>query len=176
MKTKSQITKNAAKPSVENKDTELIEERKAAAAALPLEAQAPVTTDILVNNEKNFKTEISQGEPSLDSQHEQQGGKKKASTKGKKGKTLLPLSNDALQSRIQSIQVCKAIAREIKKETANKESVTFGEATLPDSYLNEAKLFTNYNDAEKLLEIEGKNYQKIEAISWHSPHSLRHNS
>ncbi len=139
---------------------------------MPLEAEAPVTTEILVDNEKNFKTEISQGEtePSLNSQHEQQGAKKKTPTKGKKGKTLLPLSNDALQSRIQSIQVCKAIAREIKKETANKESVTFGEDTLPeDSYLNEAKLFTGHNDAEKLLEIEGKNYQKkIEALSWHS--------
>jgi hypothetical protein len=46
------------------------------------------------------------------------GGKKKTATK--KERTLLPMSNNALQSRQQQVEVCKAIAREMfKHQTQN---------------------------------------------------------
>lgn len=103
------------------------------------------------------------------------GGKKKTGTK--KERTLLPMSNNALQSRQQQVEVCKAIAREMfKHQTQNAaetdDDVYHRPTTQPTDeeaeaqpvppssgptkgHLQEANLFMGDKEALDLLQAEG---------------------
>jgi hypothetical protein len=105
------------------------------------------------------------------------GGKKKTGTK--KERTLLPMSNNALQSRQQQVEVCKAIAREMFKHQTQNAAETDDDVDVyhrptpqptdeeaeaqpvapspgpTKGHLQEANLFMGDKEALDLLQAEG---------------------
>lgn len=92
---------------------------------------------------------------------------KRGKKKGRKERTLLPTSNSALQSRVQQLEVCKAISEKIFGHHVQKEDQA-GELEKPflETYQQEAskqnrifeeevKLFLGEKEATNLLQLEG---------------------